>query len=304
MTTGDATAREVFLTDDELTLNAEENTVLDAYLEKRFQGRFSMGGIQFWQEIDALPEAIEQKLSVYDQIVPIFTNVIFDTSQAHANRAFEHMFAWLDATLEIIRDYPETLFVLRAHPDELRPHSRKKSRETVAQWVEKTGADQLPNLLFIDPLQYLSSYDLIQRSKFILAYNSSIALEAVLLGKLPVCAGWAWYVEYPTVCAPQTADEYRQQAEELLAAETVDLPDEFKQTARSLVHYQNFRASLPFGRYLEPHTIRGYVRFKPFDVNLLDARRDDTIQTVLDGIAGDARVLNLPRSGETGREGR
>ncbi len=36
-------------------------------------------------------------------MVPIFTNVIFDTSQAHANKAFAHMFDWLDATLEVVK---------------------------------------------------------------------------------------------------------------------------------------------------------------------------------------------------------
>lgn len=294
MTAGDATAREVFLTDRERTLTAAQNAVLDDYLEKRFEGRFSMGGIKFWQEMEGLPEDIERGLADFDQVVPIFTNVIFDTSQAHANRAFAHMFAWLDATLEVVRAHPDTLFVLRAHPDELRPHSRKKARETVQDWVEQTGAGGLPNLLFIDPVKYVSSYELIRRSKFVLAYNSSIALEAVLLGKAALCAGWAWYAEYPTVYAPQSAEGYHQQVTDLLAAEQVVLPDEFRQMARSLVYYQNFRASLPFGDYLEPHEIRGYVRFRPFDLQELKSSRDRTIRAILSGIESSDRVLTLP----------
>ena len=62
MTTGDATARKVYLTEEEHTLTPQQNAVLDQYLEERFQGQFSMGGIQFWQDIQELPEEIERKL--------------------------------------------------------------------------------------------------------------------------------------------------------------------------------------------------------------------------------------------------
>jgi len=92
-----------------------------------------MAGIKFWPEMKGLDESFLQKAARFEQIVPVFTNVIFDTSQPHANTVFEDMFTWLDLVLEVIHSHPETLFVIRAHPDELRV--RKASRETVAAWV-------------------------------------------------------------------------------------------------------------------------------------------------------------------------
>jgi hypothetical protein len=294
LTTQDATARRVYLTEEERQLSSSQNKQLDAYLEQRFQGRFSMAGIEFWKQMEGLPEEIQQKIGQFEQVVPVFTNVIFDTSQAHANLGFPHMFAWLDATLEIIKAHPETLFIVRAHPDELRPNSDKKSRETVRQWVEQHSATDLPNLHYIDALEYISSYALIKAAKFILAYNSSVALESVLFGKLPVCAGWAWYADYPTGRFPQSPEEYREAVEELLTAEKVDLPEEFIQTARSLLYYQNFRSSLPFGEYMEPHQIRGYVRLKPFDPSRLSWHNDLTIKSVVAGIQSNDIVVGLP----------
>ena len=91
------------------------------YLEKRFQGQFTMAGIRFWPEMNGLDEALLEKAGQFQQIVPVFTNVVFDTSQVHANTVFPHMFAWLDLVLDLIRAHPETLFVIRAHPDEMRP---------------------------------------------------------------------------------------------------------------------------------------------------------------------------------------
>ena len=98
-----------------------------------------MAGIQFWPEMKGLTEDFLQRAAGFKQVVPVFTNVIFDTSQPHSNVVFPHMFAWLDLVLEIVREHPDTLFVLRAHPDETRPG--KASQESVSQWVTQTHAE-------------------------------------------------------------------------------------------------------------------------------------------------------------------
>jgi hypothetical protein len=138
-----------------------------------------------------LDESFAQKAVQFQQIVPIFTNVVYDTSQVHANTVFPQMFAWLDLVHGLIQEHPETLFVIRAHPDEMR--AGKQSRESVPDWVEKNQVDRLSNVIFVGPTEYLSSYELIQRSKFVMVYNSSIGLEAALMGKAVLCGGKARY---------------------------------------------------------------------------------------------------------------
>ena len=103
-----------------MDLTPEQNARLEADLQKRLQGDFSMAGIQFWSEMRGLPEELLQKADSFKQVVAVFTNVIFDTTQLHANRVFPDMFAWLDTLLEVFKAHPETFFVLRAHPDEAR----------------------------------------------------------------------------------------------------------------------------------------------------------------------------------------
>jgi len=166
-TDGEATAYPIHIPDD-FEMSAEQNEKLDAYLAKRFQGDFTMAGIKFWADMKGLDAdaSFVQKAAGFKQIVPIFTNVIFDTSQPHANTVFSDMFDWLDMALEVIRAHPETLFVIRSHPDELRV--RKASRETVQGWVEANGVDKLENVVFVAPKETLSSYELITRSKFVM----------------------------------------------------------------------------------------------------------------------------------------
>ncbi|WP_299025814.1 hypothetical protein [uncultured Thermanaerothrix sp.] len=281
-TEGEATAYPIHIPDD-FTLTPERERRLDVYLSQRFQGQFTMAGIRFWPEMRDLDATWQQRLSAFRQVVPIFTNVIFDTSQPHANTLFPDMFAWLDAVLEVMRAHPETLFVIRAHPDELRPG--KESRETVEDWVVRRGVENLPNVVFVGPREYLSSYALIQCSKFVMVYNSSIGLEASIMGVPVLCAGRARYTQYPTVFFPPTAEAYLRQAEAFLNAERIEVPPEFAREARRFLYYQLFVTSLSFDPFLEEDGIwPGFVRLKPFAWSALQPENSPTLKVIVEGI--------------------
>ncbi|MEW6400747.1 MAG: hypothetical protein AB1649_03045 [Chloroflexota bacterium] len=278
-TEGEATAYPIHIP-DEFELNDEQNAKLDAYLAKRFQGDFTMAGIKFWPDMKGLDESCLQKAAGFKQIVPIFTNVIFDTSQPHANTVFEDMFDWLDMALEVIRAHPETLFVVRSHPDELRV--RKASRETVEGWVESRQVQKEPNVVFVSPRETLSSYELIQRSKFVMVYNSTIGLEASIMDAAVLCAGRARFTQYPTVFFPQTVEDVRGKMKEFLDAEKIEVPADFKRNARRFLYYQLFRTSLPFGDFLEPSVRTTQTRLKTFAFD--DLLASDSVQVIWEGV--------------------
>jgi hypothetical protein len=288
-TEGEATAYPMDIPVD-FELTPAQDTRLDDYLEKRLKGRFSMAGIVFWPEIRGLDEAFLQRAIQFRQIVPIFTNVIFDTSQLYANTVFPNMFAWLDKLLEIIHRHPETLFVIRAHPDELRPG--KTSREAVQDWVREKQVQSLSNVIFINSNEYLSSYELIQRSKFVMVYNSSIGLEAVLMGSAVLCAGKARYTALPTVILPESIQAYQQQVEAFLAIDKIEVPAEFKRNARRYLYYQLFRSSLPFSDFLQEDGIwPGFVRLNKISPQALCPSASPAIKTILSGILENGDFL-------------
>jgi hypothetical protein len=304
-TEGEPTAYPIHIPDD-FELTTTQNAELDALLEKRFKGQFTMAGIRFWPEIRGLDQSFLEKAAQFRQVIPIFTNVIYDTSQVHANTIFPHMFAWLDSLLGIIRQHPETLFVIRAHPDEKRSGSKKLSNEPVSEWIKNNQVDTLANVIFIDSREYLSSYELIQRSKFVLVYNSSIGLEASLMGMAVVCGGKARYTQYPTAFLPGSKEDLRQVVEDLLSAEEITVPAEFKRNARRFLYYQFYRVSLPLDDFIQEGARQGYVYLKPFDWRDLlpgDNRayftRGDsyprstpaTLQIIVDGILHDKPFL-------------
>jgi capsule polysaccharide modification protein KpsS len=278
---GDATAYPIQV-DENFTLDDEQNTVLDQYLEQRFKGNFTMAGVRFWQNIRSLSDSFLNLSLRFKQIVPIFTNVIFDTSQSHANTVFEHMFDWLDQVLVIIQNHPETLFVIRAHPDEARPG--KASKESVAEWAKLNRVDTLENVVFVDATEYFSSYELIQKSKFVMIYNSTIGLEATLLGAPVLCAGKSRFTQIDTVYFPKNKEEYISTFEKFLQ-EDVKLPENFVENARKFLYMQLFKVSIPFSSYLEEdHVWKGYVQLKDFNWQDLLPENSDSMRVITAGI--------------------
>lgn len=281
-TDGEATAYPMDIPAD-FHLGDAENRQLDEYLTRRFKGDFSMAGIRFWRDIQALDAGFLEKAAEFDKLVPVFTNVIFDTSQVHANVLFADMFAWLEYVAELIHAHPHTLFVIRAHPDEMRPGSTKQSRQSVADWVQARGLQALPNVVFIPPTEFVDSYALIAKAHLVMLYNSSIGLEASIMGKPALCAGAARYTQYSTLYFPASQAEYKQLAHSFLAAAQVPQPDAFVQEARRVLYFQLFKTSLPFGSYLQP-TSMGYVNLQEFPVNALRAEHSSAIRAVRDGV--------------------
>lgn len=272
-------------------LDGEQNKRLDDYLGQRFRGQFTMAGIHFWPKMQELGNDLLSKLAAFKHVVPIFTNVIFDTSQVHANSLFPNMFAWLDEVLKLILAHSETLFVIRAHPDELRPGTRKQSRESVAQWVRRHGVDSLPNVVFVDSNEYLSSYALIQRAHFVMVYNSSIGLEASIMGKPVLCAGAARYTQYQTVFYPASSHEYTRQAGAFLKADRVEQPRELVNEARRVLYFQLFRTALQFEGFLTPHSRMGYVHLKSFPADTLRPENSPVIRAIYDGVVSGLPFL-------------
>ncbi len=281
-TTGEATAYPMAIPPS-FHLSEEMENKLDAYLSARFSGDFTMAGIRFWPEMKDLEPDLIKKIEHFKKLVPVFTNVIFDTSQVHANTLFENMFTWLENIKSTAISHPDILFVVRAHPDESRPG--KESRESVAGWVNQSGLAKLPNVVFIDSAEFINSYELIRRAHLVMVYNSTIGLEAALLGKPVLAGGKARFTQLETSFYPASSIEYNALLGQLLKAVQIETPPEFKRNARRFLYYQLFATSLDFSDYLEEDGVwKGYVKLKDFPLDQLRPENSLTVRVLLDGI--------------------
>lgn len=290
---GEATAYPIDIPDD-FQLNDKQNKKLDQYLSQRFRGNFTMAGIRFWENMQQLDQVLSEKILRYKAVVPIFTNVVFDTSQVHANTIFDTMFDWLDSIVPVIEKFPEILFVIRAHPDESRPG--KESRESVAQWVAKRRISERPNVVFIQSSESFSSYDLIQRSKFVMTFNSTIGLEAAILGKPVLAAGRSRFTQIPIVHFPRNCLEYQEMLKSMLSSQIIDQPDSCSVNARRFFYYQFFRTSLLLERFIfQDEQWHGFVHFRRFDVSAISGEEGQVLRIISEGIL-DGKPFELPEA--------
>jgi hypothetical protein len=150
-------------------------------------------------------------------------------------------------------------------------------------------------VVFIDSQEYISSYELVQRSDFVLVYNSSIGMEAALLGKAVVVGGRARYTQYPIVYFPQSADELRNQVENFLSTSEIMPPAEFQRNARRFLYYQLYRVSIPMDEYIEAAPRMGFVQLKPFTWEQLLPSLSQSMRILVDGILQNKPFL-LPEN--------
>ena len=288
----EATFREVELPDG-LQWTPEQQDQLDQVLGRRFRGEFTMAGVQFWPEMKSLPASLAEKRGSFRQLVSVFTNVVFDTSQVHANVLFDDMFEWLNTLAGIMRRERDTLFVIRAHPDETRPG--KESQESVTAWVQESLLDRMANVVFVGPDERLSSYELIRASKFVLVYNSSVGLEALILGTPALSAGRARFTQMPTTTFPASRSAYLETLGAFLNADRIDVTEAQSRNARTFLYYELFHASLDLSEFLvtDPE-LDGMVRFSHFaPARLAEA---DVFRVLREGILDGRPFLSAGRS--------
>ena len=287
-----ATFREV-TPEEGRSLTPEEDRRLGEYLANRAAGQFSMAGIRFWPEMTPLPDDLQARLAGDGRPVVVFTNVVFDTSQVHANTLYPSMFAWLEDLRGVIDRHPDRTFILRAHPDEDRPG--KESQQSVAAWVRATALDRRPNVAFLPPAERVSSYELMTRAELVLVYNSSIGLEASIAGRPVLCAGRARYTGADAAYTPATRDEYVNRLETLLVSPEAP-PSRHAANARRFLHFELYRASSDFSSLLKERPgFPGMVEWTSFEPEALSHSKplDVVVRGVLRG-----EPFHLPPSAE------
>jgi hypothetical protein len=124
-------------------------------------------------------------------------------------------------------------------------------------------------------------------------YNSSIGLEAALLGATVVCGGTARYSNYNVALLPESPLSFKEQVETFLAADAIQTPSEYRENARRFLYYQLYRASIPLEDYLIPHIRPGFVVFKDFPWKALDPAHSEPLRVVVEGIL-EGRPFTMP----------
>lgn len=83
----------------------------------------------------------------------------------------------VDITLKVIEKYKGKIGAVRSHPNQLTDPSWRQESKTISDYCQKSNID------FFPPDSKINTHKLIEKSKLAITSGSSIAIDAVLLGK-------------------------------------------------------------------------------------------------------------------------
>ena len=146
--------------------------------------------------------------------------------------------------------------------------------------------------MFVDSGEPFSSYELIQNSKYVMAYHSTIGMEAAIMGGYVLAGGKARFTQIPMAHLPKSAVDFRKKAESLLKAKVIQTPPEWRLNARKFLYFQLYLTSLPLGTFLEEDGIwQGFVQFREFKIEALLRENHSSIRAIIGGILDRSQFL-------------
>tara|TARA_Y100000741_G_scaffold365233_1_gene361123 strand:+ start:19460 stop:20995 length:1536 start_codon:yes stop_codon:yes gene_type:complete len=236
-------------------LKIEEKNKLEEYLQKRRTGEFDRGGVKFWKEMEPISKDLIKKIKEYKNTASLFLNVPFDTSQVNAHYLFEDLYDWLLSTKKLVKENPSTLFIYRSHPDESRED--KKLFQPTSEWLVENGFSKLKNVVIISSENNISSYELIKISDLVLVYNSTVALESVLLNKNVLTAGNAHYTRINYFKPSKNKDKYFESFKKLLNQKH-EIPNNIYSDVEQYFYSLVFESSIDFSNEITKTENRKY----------------------------------------------
>lgn len=233
----DRVGRQKFLSSVMDTASEDEvNELWDSHLAYRVNSQSSNSGFASgWRSLES------KEFSESDQFFALFSSSTEELAECHPSfdePTWETQFEGFEHVVEEIRrSYPDASFGLRLHPN-----LANKGIHEVNQVRKHLKALKSLGVTVIGPLEPVNSYGLVERSIAVIVSQSSMGIEAMLLGKpvisvtpnlydlsLPVTKYWtqADGLEINSIIAQDSAWLRSQALKYLFAVRTQDVESKF-----------------------------------------------------------------------------
>ena len=204
-----------------------------SYLRIRQQG---MNELIFYQANNkrSVSREIFTEIREFNSVCAIFPNVAWDASSHFTSELFDGMEDWLKFHLSIASDFPNTLFVIRAHPGE--NLGAIKAAESSRIKVEASA-----NVKVIEGGQDINSYGLLESVDFVSVWGSKIGLEAACMGIPTMMAASGWIKNKGIAFEPESKEQFC----DFLSRPDSLAPENFKGNAMKFAYYLFFVRMIP-----------------------------------------------------------
>jgi hypothetical protein len=230
----------------DVPLSRSESLRLNQMMTQRmFQGG---GGYVYSPSVSGRPTQTVEDLGLPTDrpLLTAFTNCVADTSVFESNQIFARQMDWIDTCITYAQTRPHLNLVIRIHPVEgknftLRRSQRTAVRGKIIDGIATKWPTLPPNVRVVDSLDSVSSYDLMQASTVVLAYVSTVGIEATCLGLPVVAAGVYHYTDKGLVHIPDSPEAFPVLVDRLVA--DPQPPAHAQELARRYMYLWMYRAS-------------------------------------------------------------
>jgi len=229
-----------------LPLTAGQNAALDAYLQKREITPYEFKGEQ-WQnrvaELDAARRLMGVPADTDGMIFAMFPNVGFDAGKTKDRPAFDYAADWVVETINWFANHPRHHLIVKVHPGE---HHRE-ARDPLVELIERRCGDVPCNVHVVPPETSVTAQSAVKLADVCLVYTSTVAVEAVGLGKPVILVGGGRHGGHGVTIDVASRDAYFDLLESIVRENRA--PDSPGELGRRYAYAVFFRADIPIQHF-------------------------------------------------------
>ena len=264
----------------DMNWSKKKNDELLAYLQGRWFGDDDW--INFNQE-----NPNPKNMQVYDDLglekdkpcISMLTNVLWDAQLHYPANAFSNMLEWIYETIDFFIKRPDLQLIIRVHPAE--ETGRIKSRQRVADEIQKKFNKLPRNIKVIKPKNNISSYDVVNVSDCALIYGTKMGVELSASDKPVIVAGEAWIRGKGLTLDASTKKDYLEKLNKLPLENQLSENQKYK--AKLYAYHFFFRRMIPI------KAVKQKSGWPPYDISLnsikeLLPHKDKGLDVICNGI--------------------
>lgn len=230
----------------DLPLTAAQNEALGAYLRKREITPYEFKG-EKWRnrvaELDAARRLMGLPVDLDGMVFAMFPNVGFDAGKTKDRPAFDYAADWVVETINWFANHPRHHLIVKVHPGE---HHRQ-ARDPLVELIERRCGDVPSNVHVVPPETSVTAQSAVKLADVCLVYTSTVAVEAVGLGKPVVLVGGGRHSGHGVTIDVASRDAYFDLLESIVRENCA--PDSPGELGRRYAYAVFFRADIPIQHF-------------------------------------------------------
>jgi hypothetical protein len=208
----------------------------------------------------------KENVAANDVGILLLLNIVWDAPALGLHTVFATMADWIVESIEWTLKNSDEIITIRQHPHE-RIASAKSSDDYPSLIKQKFGNNE--RIRFISASEDVNTYNLIEKSRFVVTYSTTTSMEAVVMGKVVVNVSSCYYSSLGFVCNSRTKDEYFSYLHNALHG-NIMVSEKQKENALKCFYLGQFCNQIETFFNPMPDDFKKWVRMNPEDLFRLD----------------------------------